>query len=50
MPSPEAHYRAVCRSLVEEAMAIHGLREGDELDKMKNDKMDVSDLFHVHVK
>ena len=27
--SPEAHYKAVCRSLVEEAMAIQGLKEMD---------------------
>ena len=39
IPSPEAHYKAVCRSLVEEAMSIQGLREmdtgGREKDKKK---------------
>jgi hypothetical protein len=36
VPSPEAHYKTVCRSLVEEALAIHGLREmatGKERDR-----------------
>jgi hypothetical protein len=36
VPSTEAHYKTVCRSLVEEALAIHGLREmatGKERDR-----------------
>ena len=38
VPSPEAHYKAVCRSLVEEAVAIQGVREmdaGKERDRKK---------------
>ena len=41
VPSAEAHYRAVCRNLVEEAMTIHLLREEVEVDKKKEQKMSV---------
>ena len=38
IPSPEAHYKAVCRSLVEEAMSIQGLREMDTGGREKDRK------------
>ena len=42
VPSPAAHYRAVCRSLVEEAMAIRGLREEDTGEETERKKQTVS--------
>ena len=41
VPSPETHYKAICRSLVEEAMAIHKLGEEIETDKRNEKKVAV---------
>ena len=41
MPSPEAHYKATCRSLVEEAMTIQGLGEMANVREEKGRKTQI---------
>ena len=44
VPSPEAHYKAVCRGLVEEAFAIDSLRDLQDTDGQNKKKQTVSML------